>query len=287
MQLCRWPDVDFEHGLEWQGWPPWLGRGGGGGGVHFINCFPYSFLSGCIQQGSCEHLDSWNCRGEGCISSSGLHMVPNPCVCITAGHHLLYLHFTSPRLQAGKSRSAQGLTFLQVFEAGHMVPMDQPTNVSLTLHCCSLTSHCHSPHTATHLTLPLTSHCHSPYTLPLTTHCHSPHTATHLTLLFTTHCHSPHTATHPTLPPTTHCHSPHTTTHHTLPLTSHCHSPHTATHLTLPLTTHCHSPHTATHLTLPLTSHCHSPHTATHLTLPLSTHCHSPHVAAPCAHTTQ
>lgn len=30
--------------------------------------------------------------------------------------------------KAGKVRSAQGLTFLQVFGAGHMVPMDQPAN---------------------------------------------------------------------------------------------------------------------------------------------------------------
>ena len=27
---------------------------------------------------------------------------------------------------AGKARAAEGLTFLQVFDAGHMVPMDQP-----------------------------------------------------------------------------------------------------------------------------------------------------------------
>lgn len=29
---------------------------------------------------------------------------------------------------AGKSKSAQGLTFLQVYDAGHMVPMNQPKN---------------------------------------------------------------------------------------------------------------------------------------------------------------
>lgn len=29
---------------------------------------------------------------------------------------------------AGLARSAQGLTFLQVFGAGHMVPLDQPRN---------------------------------------------------------------------------------------------------------------------------------------------------------------
>ena len=86
--------------------------------------------------------------------------------------------------------------------------------------------------------------------LALTSHCYSPHTAAHLTLPLTSHYHSPYTTTHLTLPLTSHYHSPHTTTHLTLPLTSHYHSPHTTTHLTLPVTSHCPSPHTTTHHTL-------------------------------------
>ncbi len=29
---------------------------------------------------------------------------------------------------AGQSKTVQGLTFLQVYQAGHMVPYDQPAN---------------------------------------------------------------------------------------------------------------------------------------------------------------
>ena len=41
-----------------------------------------------------------------------------------------------PSMQAGRSRSADGLTFLEVFNAGHMVPMDQPKNVSFVCEAC-------------------------------------------------------------------------------------------------------------------------------------------------------
>jgi len=33
-----------------------------------------------------------------------------------------------PYLETGQARTANGLTFLQVFDAGHMVPSDQPEN---------------------------------------------------------------------------------------------------------------------------------------------------------------
>lgn len=39
-----------------------------------------------------------------------------------AGDH----DWTVDGVKAGLARSAKGLTFLQVYNAGHMVPMDQP-----------------------------------------------------------------------------------------------------------------------------------------------------------------
>jgi cathepsin A (carboxypeptidase C) len=46
---------------------------------------------------------------------------------------------------AGLARTAQGFTFLQVFEAGHMVPMDQPLN-SLAMASLAQTSCCIQVH---------------------------------------------------------------------------------------------------------------------------------------------
>ena len=58
MQLPWWAGLDVEHGLEWQGWPPWLAD------VVTVSHCMYFSLPGCIQQGSGEHLESWNWSGE-------------------------------------------------------------------------------------------------------------------------------------------------------------------------------------------------------------------------------
>ena len=54
-----------------------------------------------------------------------VHVCVRACVCVrvcACVGGLFVLH------QAGTARTASGLTFLQVNNAGHMVPMDQPEN---------------------------------------------------------------------------------------------------------------------------------------------------------------
>ena len=126
------------------------------------------------------------------------------------------------------------------------------------------TSHLHTPHTYTHLTLTNTSHLHTPHT-----HLTHTHTNRHIRTLTRTpspHTHTPHTYTHTTYTHTgvsVHAHT-HTHTHtHTHILTR---TPHTHTHTEAFVHTHTHA-YTHTH-----TSHLHALHTHIHRGMCAHTH---------------